>query len=93
MAGWVEMLMLRRTLNARIGKTGIPADYMIKLWSAAAVAAAAGWAAKLLLPHMGPRPTAVLVFGPFGLAYFGAASLLRVPELSTVLDRVRRLRK
>ena len=24
MAGWVEMLMLRRTMNARIGRTGLP---------------------------------------------------------------------
>src|SRR5206468_3358182 len=32
MAGWVEMLLLRRTLNARIGRTGLPADYVIKLW-------------------------------------------------------------
>src|SRR5205823_2029229 len=34
-AGWVEMLMLRRTLNSRIGSTGLPFDYITKLWGAA----------------------------------------------------------
>ena len=34
-AGWVEMLLLRRTMNARIGKTGLPASYVAKLWTAA----------------------------------------------------------
>src|SRR6185436_13927976 len=32
-AGWVEMLMLRRTMNARIGKTGLPVSYVAKLWA------------------------------------------------------------
>jgi putative peptidoglycan lipid II flippase len=35
-AGWVEMLLLRRTLNARIGQTGLPASYVSTLWLAAA---------------------------------------------------------
>src|SRR5205823_12707656 len=28
-AGWVEMLLLRRTLNSRIGHTGLAPDYII----------------------------------------------------------------
>src|SRR5437870_9190295 len=28
MAGWVELLLLRSTLNQRIGRTGLPADYV-----------------------------------------------------------------
>src|SRR5205823_2258645 len=34
-AGWVEMLLLRRTLNARIGRTGLAAAYLAKLWLSA----------------------------------------------------------
>src|SRR4029079_2350528 len=30
-AGWVEMLMLRPTLNLRIGDTGLPFDFIVKL--------------------------------------------------------------
>src|SRR6185312_10656528 len=64
-AGWVEMLMLRRTLNARIGQTGIPAGYLIRLWAAAATGVAVAWALKLSLPALHPVLTAVLVLGPF----------------------------
>src|SRR6266571_3107174 len=60
-AGWVEMLMLRRTLNSRIGNTGLPADYVIKLWSAAIAGAAIAWIAKLLIPNMHPAWIAVFV--------------------------------
>src|SRR6266516_1723853 len=35
-AGWVEMLLLRSTLNAQIGRTGLPAIYVTQLWAAAA---------------------------------------------------------
>ena len=41
-AGWVEFTLLRRTLNRRIGQTGLPASLVAKLWTSAAVAAAAG---------------------------------------------------
>src|SRR5208337_5404191 len=35
-AGWVEFTLLRRTLNARIGRTGLPASLVAQLWFAAA---------------------------------------------------------
>ncbi|MCA1555571.1 MAG: murein biosynthesis integral membrane protein MurJ, partial [Acidobacteria bacterium] len=34
-AGWVEFFLLRRTLNRRIGRTGLPVAYISKLWLAA----------------------------------------------------------
>src|SRR6185503_8260640 len=37
-AGWVELILLRRTLNARIGPPGLPASYVAQL----SIAAAAG---------------------------------------------------
>ena len=54
LAGWAEFWLLRRTLNRRIGRTGLPAPLMARLWTAAAAAAAAGWGVKLLL---GPLPS------------------------------------
>ena len=33
--GWVEMLLLRARLNARIGRTGLPAPFVAKLWASA----------------------------------------------------------
>src|SRR5438094_731498 len=92
-AGWVEMLLLRRTLNARIGRTGLPADYVLKLWAAAGVGAAAAWAAKIAVPTLQPVVTAVLVLGPYGVVFFGAAFVFRIPEASAALGRFARPRR
>ena len=69
-AGWVEMLMLRRTLNARIGRTALPADYSAKLWGASVAGAAVAWMVKLALPAMHPAFIAILVLGPFGVVFW-----------------------
>jgi putative peptidoglycan lipid II flippase len=89
-AGWVEMLMLRRTLNSRIGQTGLRFDYVLKLWSSAIAGAAIGWGVKLILPAMHPALSAALVLGPFGLVFIGGTFALRVPEASTALSRFQR---
>jgi len=91
-AGWFEMLMLRRTLNSRIGYTGIPAGHMMKLWSAAIAGAAVAWLVKLALPSMHPAIAAVLILGPYGLLFFGATFLMRIPEASTAFSRFVRRR-
>jgi putative peptidoglycan lipid II flippase len=77
-AGWVEMLLLRRTMNARIGPTGLPVSYVAKLWTAAIAGAAAAWAAKLSIPQMPPVAAAILILGPYGLIFLAFAVLLRV---------------
>jgi putative peptidoglycan lipid II flippase len=90
-AGWVEMLLLRRTLNARIGHTGLPASYVTKLWAAALSGAAAAWAVKLYAPPVHPILTAALVLPPYGAVFFGATLALGIPEASDAIRRVRRL--
>lgn len=87
-SGWVEMWLLRRSLNARIGTTGFSSGYAAKLWGSAAAAAAVAWSAKLLAPASQPILAAVVVLGPFGVIYFGSALALRVPEARALLDRV-----
>ena len=78
-AGWVEFTLLRRTLNARIGATGVPAALIAKLWGAAAVGAAAAWGIKLsIVAH--PVVTAIVVLTPYGLIYFAVTYLLRVED-------------
>jgi putative peptidoglycan lipid II flippase len=87
-AGWVEFLLLRRSLNARIGRTGLPASFVTRLWLSAALAACAAWGVKELV---GPRPAivlAVLTIVPYGAVYFGATAAMGVPEVRTVLGRV-----
>jgi putative peptidoglycan lipid II flippase len=87
MAGWVEFVLLRRTLNLRIGSTGIPASLAARLWISAALAAAAGWAVKLALGHHGAIVNAVAILGCYGMVYFGLTYLLRVDECRLTLKR------
>lgn len=90
LAAWVEFLLLRRKLDARIGRTGVPATYLSKLLAAATAGAAAASAARLAA---GPHPIlrAVLVLGSYGAVYLGAVLLLRVPEARSALARGTRL--
>jgi putative peptidoglycan lipid II flippase len=90
-AGWVEMLMLRRTLNSRIGHTGLPFDYVAKLWVAAIAGAAVAWLVQLALPaKLYPPFAAVLILSPYGAVFIGATFLLRIPEASGAISRLRR---
>jgi putative peptidoglycan lipid II flippase len=86
-AGWVEMLLLRRTLNLRIGRTGLAAGYVARLWAAALAGAAAAWGVKLSAPPANPAVTAVIVLGPYGVVFFAAAFALGVPEASSAIRR------
>ena len=90
-AGWIEMFMLRRTMNARIGKTGLPASLVATLWGSAVAAAAVAWGLRLVLPPLHPILAAAFVLGPYGLVYFAIATMLRVPEAASVIGRLRRL--
>jgi putative peptidoglycan lipid II flippase len=89
-AGWVEFALLRRSLNRRIGRTGLSASYVIKLWLAALLAAAIGWTFKLLLGEIHPIPLAVVVLGSYGTAYFALTYLLRMPEAKAVVAQIAR---
>ena len=87
--GWVELTLLRRSLNKRIGETGLPLSYSLRLWSAACAAAAVGWGIKFVMPALHPIGRAALILLPFGAAYFGFALMLSVDEARRVLSRVR----
>ena len=64
LGGWAEFLLLRRKLNNRIGRTGLPLPFIAKLWTAAVLAAAIGWAIKLFVGVDRPILTALAVLGP-----------------------------
>ncbi|HTQ62824.1 MAG TPA: murein biosynthesis integral membrane protein MurJ [Candidatus Solibacter sp.] len=79
-SSWVEFALLRRTLNRRIGQTGIPLGSMARLWGAALVAAAAGWAIDHFLGRHSPVLVAIVVLVPFGVIYFGALLAMGLAE-------------
>jgi putative peptidoglycan lipid II flippase len=90
-AGWIEFALLRRSLNRRIGRTGLSTSYVIKLWIAALLAADIGWTFKLLLGDLHPIPLAAVVLGGYGVAYFGVTFALELSESRAVINRAFRL--
>jgi putative peptidoglycan lipid II flippase len=90
-AGWVEFSLLRRTLNRRIGQTGLPLSYVGKLWSAAAISAGLGWAVKLLIGFHHPIIIALFVLGAYGLSYFALAFAFGLTEASAVVGKLTRV--
>ena len=87
-AGWIEFTLLRRTLNRRIGRTGLPLLLVSKLWAAAAIGAGVAWGLKLLVPPMHPLPLAIIVLGSYGVMYFLLTSAFQVAEARAVIGRV-----
>ena len=79
LVGWLEFALLRRSLNGRIGSTGLEPGYTLRLWIAAIAAAGAGYTIKLLLPPLDPLLRGALVLPAFGAIYLAAAFALRIP--------------
>ncbi|MBI4485615.1 MAG: murein biosynthesis integral membrane protein MurJ [Acidobacteria bacterium] len=86
LVGWLEMLLLRQTLNRSIGATGLQWDYIAKLWSAAIAGALVAWAVKLAAVPLHPILTAIVVLGPYGVVFVAVTFALRIPEASNSLS-------
>lgn len=88
-AGWVEFFLLRRSLDARIGKTRLDTGYLVRLWVPALIGGAAGWGILLLIgERFGPIVTAGLVLLPFGFVYLAGVLALRVPLARRLIGRL-----
>ncbi len=91
LSAWVEFTLLRRTLNRRIGHTGLSASFLARLWAAALAAAALSWGIRLAIGPRHPILLAVVVLVPYGFVYFGATHLLGLPEARSVFGLLSRL--
>src|SRR5687767_6415286 len=60
-AGWAEFVLLRRSLNRRIGHSGLPLSYSAKLCVGALLGAALGGGLKLVVWNWHPIPLAIVV--------------------------------
>jgi putative peptidoglycan lipid II flippase len=90
-AGWLEFLLLRRSLGRRIGSARIPPGYLLRLWIAAVAAGAIAAVCNLYSLHrLSPILNGMLICGIFGVVYFGAAIAAGVPEARSTLARFKR---
>ena len=87
-AGWVEFLLLRRSLNRRIGLTGIEVIYTIKLWGSALVAALLAWGIKVTTVLYPPIVQAAMVLIPYGLSYLIMTDILGVSYARQFMRRL-----
>jgi putative peptidoglycan lipid II flippase len=86
-ASWVEFAMLRRTLNHRIGNTGLPKVYLGKLWAAALAAAFIGWVIHHFFRHHSAVLSGIVVLVPYCVCYLGAALALGLSEAHAFFRR------
>lgn len=90
LAGWIEFLLLRRALCARLGRFALPFVELAKLWAAALLAALAATAARLTTVGLHPLPRALVVVPIFCVVYLAMTTWLDVPESAVITDRLRR---
>ena len=94
LAGWVEFALLRHALNERIGKTGLPSDFTLKLWSIAFLGAGLGYFVKVGIGTAHPILLALLILPLFGAVYLTGTVIAGIPEstaaLQSAFERFRR---
>jgi putative peptidoglycan lipid II flippase len=88
MAGWVEFALLRRAVNRRIGKTGIPARRLATLWGSAALAAGVALGLHTLVPRSRPLLAGALVIAAYGATYFASTAIAGVEDASAITRRL-----
>lgn len=87
-AGWVEFALLRRAVNSRVGKTGIPPRRLITLWGSAALAAAISLGVRAILPTSQPLVVGALVIAAYGATYFASTAIAGVEEAAPIARRL-----
>ena len=75
-------------MNRRIGHTGLPVNYLARLWAAALLAAGVGWGVRVLMGHHSPVLMAIVVLGPYGVSYFGLTLAMGIEESRALFSRI-----
>ncbi|MDQ3389464.1 MAG: hypothetical protein M3483_08175, partial [Gemmatimonadota bacterium] len=88
---WVEWILLRNRLRARIGPVGAPLGAVARMAVAALAGAAVGWGIRIVLPPITPLLLAAVVVPAFGAVYFLVGGALGLSEAGSVLRRMRRM--
>jgi putative peptidoglycan lipid II flippase len=91
-AGWIEFVLLRRSLQTRIGTVPYSMARVLKLWLAALVAASAGYGIETALRGHSPLLVGPCVLLPFGGIYLALTHLMGISMMEGVWRRVRRLK-
>ncbi len=94
-AGWLEFSLLRNALNKKIGATGVPWGFQLKVWG---VAIFSGVSCALFARFVVPENIHVILqagvcLSLYGVLYFALGFALKVEQAQSILDKVvRRLK-
>jgi putative peptidoglycan lipid II flippase len=91
-AAWIEFALLRRWLDARIGRVPVPTKLALGALGAAAVAGALGYGGAWLARDYAAWVQAAVAVPLFGVAYLGIMTGAKVPEANAFARRVLRRR-
>ncbi len=84
-AGWVEFSLLRRSLGRQVGVIASDWPRLARLWTAAVLAALAGW--LLLASIEGGWIVDLAVLGLYGLLYIVLTMMFGVPTVAAIRKR------
>jgi putative peptidoglycan lipid II flippase len=90
LGAWVEWVLLRARLAARVGSVGAGAGVLARMLGAAVAAAAIAYASAATSFAVHPLPRALLVAIVFGVVYFGGARVLGLAEAAAMFASVSR---
>jgi putative peptidoglycan lipid II flippase len=90
LGAWLEWALLRGRLGRRIGTVGAGASALLRMFTAALIAAAAGYGARLGILGLHPFLIAIVVVAVFGLVYFALARAFALEEARVLWESVRR---
>ena len=89
-ASWVEFALLQSALRRRTGHVGLPFSFLIQVWIAALLAAAAARGLLFAVGHDSHVLVALLVLGLYGVVFFAVNLALKLPEAHAMLGVLRR---
>lgn len=89
-SGWIEFLLLRRSLHQQIGTVPYSLPRIAKMWLAALFAAACAYGIKRVLPFHAALLVGPAVLLPYGAIYLLLTQIMSVSVAGQLLDRLRR---
>jgi putative peptidoglycan lipid II flippase len=83
-AGWLEFVLLRRALHARIGAVPSGASRILRLWTVAIAAALVAFGIKRVLPFHHPLLVGPCVLIPYGVIYLFVSERMGIASMGAL---------
>ncbi len=88
-SGWIEYLLIRKSLRNRLGYFAVSYRSTLRCWGAALVAGGIAYAIDYFLPPVHHFILGIVVLGIYGTLYLGLALLMGDPHASDVTQWIK----